>query len=96
MFEGHGVAVFQLKRIWLEIVVLLSVGAVLFWMPEIQRQGLQLFLYKVLLFSASQVHAHATRKIMFPYIAFNKSDAMDKALVIALHIAAAYLYAEGA
>ena len=86
----------QMKRVWLEITILTFIGLVLFLLPiRIERQGLELFLYKILLFSASQVHAHATRKLFFPYIDFNKSDRMKQTMVIAIHVMAAYLYAEG-
>jgi hypothetical protein len=85
----------QITRIWFEIVVMIFIGGVLFLLPNIERQGLQLLLYKILLFSASQVHAHATRQIMFPYINFVESNNMSKAMVISLHVAAAYLYAAG-
>jgi hypothetical protein len=88
-------AIDQITRIWFEITVLVIIGVILFLLPNIERQGLQLFLYKILLFSASQVHAHATRQIMFPYINFVESNNMSKAMVISLHVAAAYLYAAG-
>jgi len=85
------------KRIWLELLMLAIIGLVLFLLPvRIERQGLEVLLYKVMLFSASQVHAHATRKFFFPYIDFRTSEEkVHQIMVIALHVMAAYLYAEG-
>jgi hypothetical protein len=73
------------------------IALALFALPvRIERQGLELFLFKVLLFSASQIHAHATRKLLFPYIDFSVSkNRINLVMVIAIHVMAAYLYAEG-
>jgi hypothetical protein len=57
--------------------------------------GVALFLYKALLFSASQVHAMIMRKLFFPYLDFSTAEIGSKALIIALHIMAAYVYAQG-
>jgi hypothetical protein len=87
----------RLRRVLFEIVLLTLIGGVLFLLPvEIKKQGLELFLFKVLLFSASQIHAHLTRKLIFPYINFRSSaQKTHQWMVVALHLGAAYLYGVG-
>ena len=86
-----------LSRVKLEILLLVSVALALFVFPlHVERQGLHLFLYKVMLFSASQAHALLARKALFPYLDFKaETDGWSKAMAIAVHVSAAYLYAEG-
>jgi hypothetical protein len=86
----------QFKRTRLQLGILFVIGVALFLLPPIEKQGLELFLYKILLFSASQVHALLVRMWMFPYIDFSAcSDNYHKILVIAIHVAAAYVYGVG-
>jgi heme/copper-type cytochrome/quinol oxidase subunit 4 len=86
----------QFKRIRLQLGVMIIIGIALFLMPPIPKQGLELFLYKILLFSASQVHAHLVRLLMFSYIDFStEEDKYHKLMVIAIHVAAAYVYGVG-
>lgn len=86
----------QFKRTRLQLGILFVIGVTLFLMPPIAKQGLELFLYKILLFSASQVHALIVRMWMFPYIDFSsEEDPYHKTLVIAIHVAAAYVYGVG-
>lgn len=86
----------QFKRTRLQIGILCVIGISLFFLPPIEKQGLELFLYKILLFSASQVHAHLVRIWMFPYIDFStERDRFHQAMVIAVHVMAAYVYGVG-
>lgn len=86
----------QLKRTWVEICVLAAIGIALFLMPPIIKQGLELFLYKILLFSASQLHAFILRLWMFPYIDFSSTDnKYHQLMAIVIHVSAAYVYGVG-
>jgi len=86
----------QLKRTWIEICVLVAIGIVLFLMPPVSKQGLELFLYKILLFSASQLHAFILRIWMYPYIDFSSADnKYHQLMAIAIHVTAAYVYGIG-
>jgi hypothetical protein len=86
---------FQLKRTLPDILLMVFLGLLLYLTDGIDMPVLRLFSFKVLLFSASQLHAHITRQFMFPYIKFNKSSHFEKAIVITLHASAAYLYSQG-
>jgi hypothetical protein len=90
-----GNILFQLRRVWADGVLLASMGVLLFITSGLNEPVLRLFAFKVLLFSASQLHAHITRQLLFPYIKFNKGSNMQKAMVIALHASSAYLYSQG-
>jgi len=86
----------QLKRTWLEILILIGIGTALFLIPSIEKQGLELLLYKILLFSASQMHALILRLWMFPYIDFSSGDnRYHQLMAIAIHVTAAYVYSVG-
>jgi hypothetical protein len=80
-----------------ELVLFLVVALFLFVVPlDFGGQGLQLLLYKVLLFSGSQLHAMVVRKWFFPYIDFSYDiSAHKKYMVIAPHMGAAYVYSQG-
>lgn len=84
-------------RVRIEIFIMAVIALLLFvvGMADTSPMGLALFLYKVLLFSASQVHAIIVRKVFFPYIDFKEGKPMHQAIVIAIHLGAAYLYAAG-
>lgn len=84
-----------LKRTWIELCLLALIGVLLYNASLISHPALQLFLFKVMLFSASQVHAMIMRKLFFAYIDFSKGDPSSRALVIAIHVSSAYLYAQG-
>lgn len=89
----------QLKRTWVELLILIGIGTALFLMPPIEKQGLELLLFKVLLFSASQLHAHILRIWMFPYIDFSDANFSgnnhQKIMTVAIHVTAAYVYSVG-
>jgi len=86
-----------LYRIRVELIIMAIIGILLFalGLSDTSPIGHALFLYKILLFSASQVHAIVVRKAFFPYIDFNAGKSMHQAMIIAIHVGAAYLYAVG-
>ena len=88
---------FACRRIWMEVLGMIIIGILLFVLKlsDTTSVGLALFMYKALLFSASQVHAMATRKFFFPYIDFRYANIGAQSMVIALHLAAAYVYSQG-
>jgi len=86
-----------LRRIWAELLGMGIIGGLLFIlnMSDTSPMGLALFMYKALLFSASQLHAMLTRKLFFPYIDFQYASDGSKAMIIAIHVISAYVYAAG-
>lgn len=87
--------IFQFKRVWAETLILILMGALLYYTNGLDEPVLRLFSFKVLLFSASQLHAHITRQLLFPYIKFNEADSPMRWMVVALHVSSAYLYSQG-
>jgi cbb3-type cytochrome oxidase subunit 3 len=87
----------NLKRTILDVFLLISIGVVLFVLPvQIERQGAELFLFKVLLVSAGTVHAHILRKLFFPYINFRETKNKYHAImVIALYLVVIWAYSRG-
>lgn len=86
------------RRIAVELAVLAFLGLILFVFKfsDAKPLGEALLFYKIILFSASQVHALATRKLLYPYINFKEeTDTVRKIMIVAIHVSAAYLYAEG-
>jgi hypothetical protein len=92
---GMSNILFQVKRTWVDACILGLMGLLLYWTKGIDEPVLRLFAFKVLLFSASQLHAHITRHLMFPYIQFSRATKFEKMIVVTLHASAAYLYAQG-
>ena len=87
----------KLKRISIDLGILTSIGLILFFLPlRIERQGLELFLYKALLVSAGFVHAHVVRKIAFPSVDWKSTEAPYlKVLVIAMYVIFIFAYSRG-
>lgn len=86
-----------MKRIIFDILILISIGIILFLVPKIQETyGLGLFLYKMLLVSGGFIHAHILRKVAFPYIDFkNEKDHYNNIMVIVLYVVIIWSYAKG-
>ena len=86
-----------MKRILFDLFLFAGIFLTLFLLPgHSERQGLELFLYKMLLVSAGFLHAHIIRKIAFPYIDFRTSKiAAHKAMVIVLYTIIIFSYARG-
>lgn len=62
-----------MKRTAFDILLLIGLLLVLFVLPvNIERQGVQLFLFKGILVSAGMLHAHISRKLLFPYVDLKK------------------------
>jgi len=87
----------KLKRVIVDILVLITIGLILFILPvRIEKQGLELFLFKFLLVSAGVVHAHISRKLMFPYIDFKtETKQMSKVLIIVWYATFIWAWARG-
>jgi len=86
----------HIKRVWFECCLLILTGIGLYLTAGIDEPVFRLFMFKVLLFSASQIHAHIARQLLFPYIDFKKNaDSKQKLMIIVIHAASAYLYAQG-
>jgi hypothetical protein len=95
--KDDGVHVRTIMRVRFELILLSFLILILWALPwQPASTGFQLFLYKMVLFSASQLVAYVSRKIMYPYIDFSTSpDTSHKALVIVFHASAAYVFASG-
>lgn len=87
----------MMLRLKFEIIMLALFMSALWLVPwQPSSTGLQLFLYKVVLFSASQLVAYISRKVMYPYIDFGaETDPVRKGLVLVYHASAAYVFASG-
>lgn len=76
----------RFKRIFIESLILVVLGAILFFSNLIVNPALSLFCFKATLISAGIVHGHLIRKFFFPYIDFkNSTDPYHKLLVIVLY-----------
>jgi len=94
----------NLKRIWLEVLLLASIGLVLLYMPEkyfpiseIDRVFFMgLFLNKLVFVSAGILHAHISRKILFPYLNLqNERRAFNVLFVAAWYLIIIFSWARG-
>lgn len=87
----------MLKRISIELTAMVVIVLLLFYfgLSSSSSMGAALLMYKALLFSASQVHAMITRKVFFNYINFSEADLGSKAMIIAIHVASAFVYSQG-
>jgi len=85
------------NRIKVELVILGVLSLILFFLKGIDMRpiGAALLLYKVILFSASQIHALAMRKVLFGYIDFKVAPIGQQIMAIVLHASAAFVYATG-
>ena len=74
----------NLKRTWIDVLVLVLIIIGINLLPPSESGVVTLALAKLLFVSAGILHAHVTRKVMWPYIDFNdeKQGVWGKALVI--------------
>lgn len=74
----------NLKRTWIDAFVLVLIIIGINFLPPPESGVVTLALAKLLFVSAGILHAHITRKIMWPYIDFNgeKTDMWQKIMVI--------------
>ena len=77
-----------IPRIWMESVLILAVFVTAFLAPEIilpeMAKGglLSVFFSKLIFVSAGILHAHVSRKIIFPYIKFEREEDWSNNLMI--------------
>lgn len=78
----------NLKRTWLDALVLVLIIIGINFLPPPESGVVTLALAKLMFVSAGILHAHVTRKVMWPYIDFNdeKQGIWGKALVIAWYV----------
>lgn len=78
----------NLKRTWLDALVLVLIIIGINFLPPPESGVVTLALAKLMFVSAGILHAHVTRKVMWPYIHFNdeKQSIWGKALVIAWYV----------
>jgi uncharacterized membrane protein len=95
---------FNVKRVYPDIISLVSVFGLMFLLPTSTfespdpKMGLiSVFLAKLMFISAGILHAHITRKLMWPYIDFNdeKQSVMSKVLVVAWYSVIIWGWARG-
>jgi hypothetical protein len=73
-------SLYELKRVALDIIALIAVFLIAFFMPdalmpELAKIGLlSIFMSKLIFVSAGVLHAHISRKLLFPYIDFSKDE----------------------
>lgn len=74
---------FNVKRTYLDTIALLLIIVGINYLPPLESGIMTLALAKLLFVSAGILHAHITRKIMWPYIDFNKdTDLMKKVMIV--------------
>ena len=87
---------YQTKRVWFDLAILIIIGAIFFIAIPDTMGGLQMFLFKALLVSAGVMHAHIVRKLLFPYIDFNKTrDQMQKLMVVVIYAVIIFAWSRG-
>lgn len=81
-------SLYELKRVTLDIISLIAVFLIAFFMPnalmpELAKIGLlSIFMSKLIFVSAGVLHAHISRKLLFPYIDFSKDEEWTNNLMI--------------
>lgn len=75
---------FNLKRTWIDILVLFLIIVGINYLPPLESGIFTLALAKLMFVSAGILHAHVTRKVMWPYLDFNdeKQSIWGKVLII--------------
>ena len=78
---------FNVKRTYLDTIALLLIIVGINYLPPLESGIMTLALAKLLFVSAGILHAHITRKVMWPYIDFNKdTDLVKKVMIIAWYV----------
>ncbi len=92
----------NLKRIGLDVVALIIIVLLMIFVPvdffpvEAKAGLLSLVITKFILVSAAIVHAHTTRKLLFPYIDFGKEkDWSNNVMIIAWYIVIIFAWSRG-
>jgi hypothetical protein len=95
--------IFNLKRISVDLIALASVMLLIFFLPgrELAELNpkigfLSIFLSKLIFISAGILHAHITRKLMWPYIDFDKdTNVVRRLMIIAWYTVVIWGWARG-
>jgi hypothetical protein len=87
----------NLKRVYIDIGVLLGIVAAIFFLPAPETGLVSLAIAKLMFVSAGILHAHITRKIMWPYIDFNseKTEMIQKVMVVVWYAVIIWAWARG-
>jgi len=86
----------NLKRVYVDTVVLIGIIIAIVFFPALESGLIALGLAKLMFISAGILHAHITRKIMWPYIDFNKDgDLMQKVMVVVWYAVIIWGWAKG-
>ncbi|MCK9439438.1 hypothetical protein M0Q39_05260 [Patescibacteria group bacterium] len=78
----------NLKRISLDIIAVISIVLLVVFIPynlfpiEAKLGLLSIFITKFILVSAAVIHAHITRKLLFPYIDFKQETNLSNNIMI--------------
>ena len=91
-----------LKRLWVDISVVISIILLFFFIPaslfptEAKFGLLSLFITKFVLVSMAIIHAHVTRKIIFHYIDFAKdTNIFNNIMIIAWYVIIIFAWSRG-
>lgn len=86
----------NLKRVYVDTLVLIGIIVAIVFFPAPESGLIALGLAKLMFISAGILHAHITRKIMWPYIDFNKdADLMQKVMVVVWYAVIIWGWARG-
>jgi hypothetical protein len=92
----------NLKRISIDLIALITIILLMIFVPvdflpiEAKAGLLSLVVTKFILVSIAVVHAHITRKLMFPYINFaTEKDWSNNAMIIAWYIIVIFGWTRG-
>jgi len=92
----------QIKRISFDILALATIILLMLFVPESffpveARAGLiSIVITKFILVSAAIIHAHITRKLLFPYIDFSKEkDVTNNIMIIVWYVIIIFSWSRG-
>lgn len=92
----------QFKRVGFDALALLIITLFMVFVPtkflpvEVKFGLISIAITKFILVSAAIIHAHITRKLLFPYISFSKeSDLSNKVMVIAIYVVIIFGWTRG-
>jgi hypothetical protein len=93
---------YHLRKVSIDIIALISIMLLVFFVPsslfpvEAKFGMLSIFFTKFVLVSAAIIHAHVTRKIMFPYIDFSEEkDLTNNIMIIAWYVIIIFAWSRG-
>lgn len=78
----------HLKRIGFDALTLLTIVLIMVFVPidflpvEAKAGLISIFITKFILVSAAVIHAHITRKLLFPYIDFSEEENLSNNLMV--------------